>query len=262
LNVGKRQNRNIAATLKHNFTFIFFCFCFLPGLLPSTCFSQIQVSGTVYDSTKLYVVPAVEVFSTSGASTLTDSVGSYTIDVSESDSISFFYAGKFTLKFPVKTIANYSAFDISLRVRVKEKYKLLKGVTVYTDTYKRDSLENRITYSKIFGHDNPTVRSTYTPGGAAGLDLDELIGMFQFKKNKQNLAFQKRLMDEEQDRYVDYRFNSKTISRITGLTGDTLSRYKKLYRPSYDFVSRSTLTEFYKYILSTSYSFKKAEGIE
>ena len=135
-------------------------------------------------------------------------------------------------------------------------------MTVFTDTYKRDSMENRLNYSKIFGRENPTIRSNYELGGAAGFDLNELIGIFQFKKNKQNLAFQNRLMDEEQDRYVDYRFNSKLITRITGLAGDTLIRYKKLYKPSYYFVANSTLTEFYSYILNTSYAFKKEEGIE
>lgn len=224
--------------------------------------AQITISGTVYDSSKLYVVPGVNVYSTSGLSAITDSLGAYHIQASKGDSISFFYLGKSTVRFPVETITNYNAFDISLRVKIKDKYKLLKGVTVFADTYRRDSLENRMAYSKIFDFDKPTIRSDYEPGGAAGLDLDQLIGIFQFRKNKQNIAFQKRLVEQEQDRYVNYRFNSKIIKRITGLSGDTLTQYKKLYRPSYYFVISSTLTEFYQYILNTSYAFKRAEGIQ
>ena len=86
--------------------------------------------------------------------------------------------------------------------------------------------------------------------------------MFQFRKNKQHLAFQRRLVDQEQDKYVDYRFNSKLIKRIAGLSGDTLSRYKELYRPSYTFVISSTLAQFYQYILNTSYAFKREQGIQ
>ncbi len=157
---------------------------------------------------------------------------------------------------------NYTAVDISLRVRVNEKYKLLQGVTVFSDTYRRDSLENRVSYSKVFGREKPTIRSTYEPGGPAGLDVDALIGMFQFKKNKQNIAFQKRLVDDEKEQYINYRFNSKTITRITGLHGDTLLKYKTLYRPDYFFVTTSTLAEFYEYILNTSYAFKKENGIQ
>jgi hypothetical protein len=232
------------------------------AILAINAIGQIHISGTVYDSTRVYVVPGVNVYSTSGVTTITDSLGAYHINVLESDSLSFFYKEKSTIKFPVKQINNYTAFDISLRIRVNEKYKLLQGVTVFSDTYRRDSLENRITYSKVFGREKPTIRSNYEPGGPAGLDLDELIGMFQFRKNKQNLAFQKRLLQDEEDRYVDYRFNSKTISRITGLTGDTLIQYKKLYRPSYSFIINSTLAQFYEYILNTSYAFKKQEVIE
>ena len=222
---------------------------------------QITISGTVFDSSKLYVVPGVNVASTSGVLTTTDSLGAYHINVSENDSLSFFYKGKSTVKFPVKTIGNYTSFDISLRIRVNAKYKLLQGVTVYADNYHRDSIENRMEYAKIFNLEKPGIRSTSTPGEPPGLDIDELINMFHFKKNKQNLAFKKRMVEDEEDRYVDYRFNSKLIHRITGLGGDTLAKYKKLYRPSYYFCVSSTLAQFYEYLLNTSYSFKKEEGI-
>jgi len=117
-------------------------------------------------------------------------------------------------------------------------------------------------YAKIFNFEKPGIRSTFEPGEAAGLDLDELINMFNFRKKKQNLAFQKRLVEDEQERYVNYRFSSKVIHRITGLSGDTLAMYKKLYTPSYMFVVSSTLAQFYEYILNTSYAFKKQEGIQ
>lgn len=222
---------------------------------------QITISGTVYDSTKLYVVPGVTVSSTSGLETITDSLGAYHINVSESDSISFFYRGKSTVRFAIKSMTDYTAFDISLRIRINAKYKLLQGVTVFSDTYHRDSAENRIEYSKIFNYEKPGIRSSFEPGGPAGLDVDALISMFNFRKRKENLAFQKRLVQDEQDRYVNYRFSSKVIHRITGLSGDTLEMYKKMYTPSYEFIVSSTLTQFYEYILNTSYAFKKEEGI-
>lgn len=234
----------------------------LQAIVPAKVAGQIMISGNVYDSTKLYVVPGVQVRSTSGTMTMTDSLGSYHINATSADSISFFYNGKSTIKFPVNSMANYTAFDISLRVRVKEKYKLLNPVTVFTNSYQSDSLENRDNYSKVFDHEKPGIHSTYDPGGPAGLDVDALIGMFQFRKNKQNLAFKNRLLQDEQDRYIDYRFSSQTISRITGLKGDALEKYKKLYRPTYFFVANTTIAEFYEYILNTSYSFKKQEGIK
>lgn len=222
---------------------------------------QIHISGTVYDSSKLYVIPGVRVSSTSGLSALTDSLGAYHIQVAPHDSLSFFYEGKSTLKFPVSSIEDYNHFDLSLRVRVKAKYKLLQGVTVFTNNYQSDSVENRIEYQKYFDYGKPGIHSSYQPGGPAGLDIDALVEMFNFRKKREELAFQKRLIDQEQDNYVNYRFNEKLIHRITGLSGDTLKRYRKLYTPSYYFVANSTLTQFYQYILTTSYAFKKEEGI-
>lgn len=231
-------------------------------LKPMFSMSQKTVSGTVFDSTKVYVVPKVEVFNTSGAKTITDSLGHYQIDVTPDDSLFFYYNNKFTVKFPVRDMKKADAFDISLRVKINEKYRLLQGITIYSDNYRKDSMENRVTYSNIFDNDGAKLRSTYEPGGVAGIDLESLIGVFQFRKNKNQLAFKQRLMEEEQDRYVDYRFSSRTITRITGLKGDDLIAYKRLYRPNYYFVSRSSLTQFYQYILNTSYKFQKEKNID
>ena len=221
---------------------------------------QIIISGTVYDSTKLYSVTGVQVKSTSGTFTTTDSMGIYHIQVTDKDSISFFYANKPTLKFPVNTIPNYSEFDISLQVRVKEKYKPLKEIVIFSN-YHRDSAENRLAYSNIFNYDKPTIRSNYTPGSSAGVDLDELINIFRFRRNKQQLQFQKRLIEQEQDRYVDYRFSTKLLRRVTGLSDTTLDKYKMEYRPSYEFIASVSEVEFYEYIIITSNKFKKDEGL-
>ena len=211
----------------------------------------------MYDVSKMYAVPEVLVRSTSGSSGITDSTGSYLVSASVNDSINFTYNGKSTINFPVKSIKNYNDFDISIHANVNQKYKLLDPVTIYTDNYLQDSIQNREDYAKIFGDEKPGIQSTYDPGGAAGLDLDALIGMFQFRKNKQQLAFKNRLLQEEQDRYVDYRFSSKTIKRVTGLDGDSLLAYKKMYRPDYYFVVTTTLTQFYQYILNTAYAFRR-----
>ena len=239
-------------------TIIFFSFGLL---LPNLVKSQIIISGTVYDSTKLYAVPGVIVKSTGGGSTITDSLGIYHINTNEKDSISFYYANKPTQKFPVKSITNYSDFDISLQIHVFEKYRLLKEVRIYGKNYRQDSAENRQSYSKIFDYQKPGLKSTYSPGGPAGLDINELINIFYFRRNKMNLAFQKRLIEEERDKYVDYKFNNSLLKRVTGLTGDTLEKYKREYKPPFEFIANATELEFYEYILKSAAQFKKQEGI-
>lgn len=230
-------------------------------LLPNLVKSQIIISGTVYDSTKLYAVPGVIVKSTGGGSTITDSLGIYHINTNEKDSISFYYANKPTQKFPVKSITNYSDFDISLQIHVFEKYRLLKEVKIYGKNYRQDSAENRQSYSKIFDYQKPGLKSTYSPGGPAGLDINELINLFHFRRSKMNLAFQKRLIEEEQDKYVDYKFNNTLLKRVTGLTGGALEKYKREYKPPFEFIATAKELEFYEYILKSADQFKKHEGL-
>lgn len=230
-------------------------------LLRITVSGQLVVSGTVYDSTKQYVVPGVIVKSTGGATTLTDSLGNYHISVTDKDSLSFLYAGKPTQKFPVRAMNSYNGFDISLQVRVFEKYRLLKEVRVYANTYRQDSLENRANYARIFNFQKPTLRSNSVPGSPPGLDLDELISIFRFRRNKMTLQIQQRLMAEEEDKYVDYRFSKTLLKRVTGLSGSSLDKYRFLYRPTYEFVALATELEFYEYILKTAAVFKKQEGL-
>ncbi|MEP6617438.1 MAG: hypothetical protein ABJA57_12700 [Ginsengibacter sp.] len=222
--------------------------------------AQVMVSGTVYDSTKYYGVSGVYVKSTGGTGSFTDSAGNYHINVNESDSLFFSYHNKPTIKFPVRLIANYNEFDISLRVRLNEKYKPLKEIIIFSN-YRQDSVENRLAYSKIFDYQRPGLRSSSTPGTPPGLDIDELINIFRFRKNKQQLAFQKRLREEEQDRYINYRFNNSFVKKVTGLTGDTLQQYRTEYRPTYAFASMSSDVEFYEFVLHTSEMFKKEKRI-
>jgi hypothetical protein len=239
-----------------------FTVIFLSSFLATNQVSgQLIISGTVYDSTKLYVVPGVIVKSTGGGATMTDSLGVYHISVTEKDSISFFYANKPTQKFPVKTIGNYSDFDLSLQVHVFEKYRLLKEVKIYTKSYRQDSAENRQTYAGIFNYDKPGLKVSMSPGTPPGLDIDELINIFHFRRNKQNLAFQKRLLAEEEEKYINYKFNNTLLKRVTGLAGPSLEKYKFQYRPSYDFIATATELEFYEYILESAARFKKQEGI-
>lgn len=248
--------------MQTRFSYFIIPFLLMAGMLMTAVSeAQIIITGTVYDSSKLYVVPDVEVSTTSGKIAFTDSLGKYSILAQQTDSIRFFYNGKYTLPFAVAAI-DARGLDISLRVPVKNKYRLLEEVTVFSNSYRQDSLEQRERFAKLFEGKAGSVSTNYTPGGAAGIDLEELIGLFQFRRNKQRQAFQQMLIREEQERYIDYRFSPQVITRATGLAGEQLEEYRKLYRPSYYFVQNSTILQFYQYILKTSYEYKRRKLIE
>jgi hypothetical protein len=218
--------------------------------------AQLTVSGTVFDSSRRNYVEDVRVESTSGFFTRTDSMGRYKLPVSEKDSLTFIYQNKPTQKFAVKDIASLTEFDISLRVNVKGSYRTMKEVIVFARSYREDSMENRQTYADVYNYRNPTIRTSISPGGAVGADVNEIINMFRVKRNRHMRAFQARLEQQEQDHFVSYRFNKNFVRRITGLTGAELDTFMVRYLPTYEFASTADEVTFNKYILNSSYAFK------
>lgn len=220
---------------------------------------QIMIRGGVYDSTKLVPVQAVRVSSTGGALAYTDSNGHYSIMVDPADSISFTFREKSTAKFPVREIRNYNSFDISLQVRIQDRYQTLKEVIVVGKSYRQDSLENRERYRSVFGYEKPGLKVSENSalyGGTPGLDPNELINLFRFRRNRSLKKLQNRLLEEEARKFVDYRFNKTMVKRLTGLEGKELESFMYYYRPSYEFTALSTELQFLEYVLEASRYFK------
>ena len=216
-----------------------------------------MVSGTVLDKSKINRVENVRVISTGGMFAVTDSMGRYTILVNPGDSISFVYNNKPTQKFPVVSIPNPEAFEISIQMAIESKYNVLKEVIIYSKTHKQDSIENRETYARVFNYSKPGLSTSVVPGGGVGADVNELVNIFRFRRNQRLKGFQNRLEAEEQEDYIDYRFNKLLVGRITGLSGAALDSFVVWYRPTYEFVRQSDEIIFNQYILNASYQFRK-----
>lgn len=226
------------------------CVGLLVLLLPfQAMLAQVRVSGRVYDVSQQKPLEAVSVLSTSGGGTLSDRNGRYTIIVSEKDSIWFSYLGKPTPKFPVVSIGNIQNFEVALHVNITE----LKEVVIMPRNYRRDSLQNRLDYAKAFNFRKPSLESITSlnpaSGGAGvGIDLNELIRMFQFNRNRRMEAFRERLLLEEIEKYIDNRFSRPLIIKLTQLRGAELDQFIKRYRPGLEFTESATDYEFQSYI--------------
>ncbi|MFN8291952.1 MAG: carboxypeptidase-like regulatory domain-containing protein [Chitinophagaceae bacterium] len=212
-----------------------------------------KLTGTVYDSTRNYPLEAVSVISSSGRGTVTNSNGQYEIQVAEKDTIWFSYLGKATMRFPVASIQNVLQFDISLQVNIPT----LKEVKIRPRNYHQDSLQNRLDYAKVFNYQKPKLKVVEPQYGAGvGFDLDEIINMFRFRRNRSMANFQKRLFQQEQDSYIDYRFNKGLVRRLTLLTGNELDSFMRLYRPSYTFTKFASDYDFQSYIKAAYFRFQ------
>ncbi|MEI7472806.1 MAG: hypothetical protein WCJ85_11140 [Chitinophagaceae bacterium] len=241
--------------MRKGISIFFLCFAGLSTKLNA----QLIITGTVYDSSKINFIPDVRVVSTGGLFAITDSLGIYRIRVNEKDSIYFVYKNKPTQKFSVKLIINPQQFDISLKTTYRGKYSLMKEVTVFSKSYRQDSLENRQTYARIFNHQRPGIKTNIGTDGVVGADPNEIINLFRFKRNKQLRKFQLRLEEEEKENYINYRFNKILIKRITHLQGAQLDYFLLRYRPNYDFLMQADELTFNQYVLNCSYEYKIAQ---
>lgn len=216
-------------------------------------FGQVEIHGTVYDRSRYFALPGVSVMSTAGQGTMTDSTGQYRLRVSRKDSVFFSYLGRATAKFPISSISPSSPLDISLAVAVDS----LPLVVVRPKAYRYDSMENRDEYRKIFDYEPDYIGQGQ---GGAGINLDMLFGA---RRNRQLLALKERLIEEEQEKYVDYRFNRTLVRRITGLDRPALDLFMKMYRPTYDFIkSFENEYDYYKYIKDCSTYFKSTYKLD
>ncbi len=221
--------------------------------------SQVLIQGKVFDISKKTPLEAVAVLTNSGKGAITDSLGRYTLNARETDTIYFSFMGKNTNKFPVSDIKDHLNFDISIHVMANE----LPGVTVKNRNYLLDSIQNRKDYAKIFNYRKPTLKLStnpnYTPGGVgAAFDLTEIINMFRFKRNRQILSLQKRLLQQEQDKYIDKRFSKRFITKITSLKEASLDSFMLFYRPPYEFLLAVNDLELGVYIQKC---YKHFEGV-
>lgn len=218
---------------------------FIAGFSLQNLNAQSLIKGTVFDSSGIYPVQYVSVLSTSGIGTVTDANGDYSIRVTEKDSIWFSYLNKPTHKFPVKNIKTPFTFNISLQTFVM----LMPGVKARMKDYRRDSIQNRQDYAKIFNYEKPGLKVSSLSDGTVGFDLDAIIESFRFRKNKRMQMFQDRLFSQEQEAFIKHRFSKALVRRVTRADSDSIiNLFINTYLPSYLFASTASDYIFHKYV--------------
>jgi CarboxypepD_reg-like domain len=220
---------------------------FLSIVAGNRAFGQVTIHGTVFNMYRTKPLDGVSVIANTGKGTATDSNGNYVITVNPEDSIYFSYLGRATMKYPVKDINALSGFDIALHVDPIE----LREVRVMPKNYRDDSIQNRKDYEKYFNYRKPGLKIGDASSGlgmGAGFDLNQLIEVFEYRKKREAVAFQHRLVEDEHEKFIDHRFNPSIVLKITHLQGDALDSFMVRYRPSYSFCEHSTDYDLLDYI--------------
>jgi len=218
------------------------------------------VSGVVYDISGRRPIEAVIVYSNTSHA-FTDSLGRYLIYVKAKDSLWFSLFGKTTHKYPIDTIEDLRNFNVMIHVAGFD----LPEVRVRNSYYKLDSIQNRIDYAKYFNYRAPGIRLSGgqqlfgSNGLTVGFDLDEIINMFRVKRNRNLQFLQKRLLSQEQEKYVGYRFTKRFVIKLTHLEGEELDRFMNFCRPSYEVLGLLNDLELGYYIEKKFEEFKKTQ---
>ena len=237
-----------------NFNLMIFFLCFIIHSNAQT----VTVSGSVFDISGRRPIESVLVNS-GHYQTKTDSLGRYIITLKSTDSLWFSLFGKNTQKFPVDTISDPHNFDIMIHVPGYD----LPEVRVRNSYYRLDSIQNRNDYAKYFNYQPPGLRLSNNQqfigagGLTVGLDLDGIINMFRFHKNRNLQFLQNRLVSQERDKYVDYRFTKRFVQKLTRLEGDALTNFMVYARPSYEILGVLNELELGVYIQKKYVEYKK-----
>ena len=151
-----------------------------------------------------------------------------------------------------------------VRIELEPKVTKLNEVTIRGNRdFKKDSIANRIAYAKQFNYKGPRVIDAFTgnpnkqPGELISINPLILIAALT-KKSTPEYKFNKLLISDEQETYIDEHFNKGIAGRITGLRGDTLAVFLTEYRPSYQFVLKATDYDMEVYIRECLKKFKAA----
>lgn len=200
--------------------------------------------GHVFAAMSNRSTAAIMVESVKGKNTtFTDEQGYFSLYVLPHDTL-YYYVNKLTksIPYPVDSIKSWDDYAIAIQTieydiaRAKRYGAPVEGVdpninlgnvTVVSRNYHKDSLENRMEYDKVFNYKNPPI-NPFSP-------VQTVYDLLSFKKKKRMKKMKKDLLFEEQEGYVDTRFNKTSVTKSIGKPIDdaVLDAYMKKYRPSY-----------------------------
>jgi hypothetical protein len=207
---------------------------------------KVTVHGVVKDSARHLSVSYATIRNLSADQTLyADEKGQFTLGMEPKGLLYISSIGYVTDTVEFKAFgSNEEPLVIHLKPFVKE----LQGVTVSAkayDQYQYDSMARRKQFIADGGL--PTLKASGLPNQGYGyaLNIDKFIGP-EKKKRKSYDFFQKT---EEQE-YVDFHFTPQFVHKYSGLTGDTLQKFMRDYRPDHIWLRKHHSDEDLKYYIN------------
>ncbi|HEY8398932.1 MAG TPA: hypothetical protein VIK80_13400 [Flavihumibacter sp.] len=206
-------------------------------------YAQQRVAGVIYDSQSDSIVQDVLIINlNTKESTYGSKEGKYSIAAAEGHKLVYSAVGYAPDTVLVEFYMFVTGYDISL----KPRFTTLKTVVVTDRNYQQDSIERRNAYRHLFDNRPAGITGGNTPQNGVGIVLSP--GSFFSKKNRQERELRKKLEQDEEAEYVNYRFSPNFVRQYTGLKGDSLQSFMLRFRPSYEFCRKANHEDMVNYI--------------
>lgn len=166
----------------------------------------------------------------------TDASGFFRLPVSPNDLL---YA--LAVRYNYDTLRYSILFQDTITIYLAP-VNVMETVTIETgyQKYRMDSLQRRRDFEESRGHPLNTVeRSSQKSYFGLTINLDRLFK----KKYKNRTKDEQSLQRLEQQAYVSYRFPPQLVAFYTGLKGEALLTFVRLYAPSYEWLRQHALKE-------------------
>lgn len=214
--------------LKHSVVLMFVS---LTISVSSSAQKRTMVYGLVLDSLKYTPIKNASVLNTnSNKTTTTNDRGIFGIPAAINDVLFVTANG-----YHFDTLRYSMLMHDTLFVYMNTLADVLPGVTVtakgYTK-YQLDSISRRDEFLAAAGGEKKPVANNATSGAGIGFDLDLLLS----KKERDKRKAYKQFDAHEKEMYINSRFSPQIVHNYTGLTGDTLNRFMRLYKPGYEWL--------------------------
>lgn len=227
--------------------------CFI-GLTSVPAQAQSVLQGRIMDRDSLPLAGVSIQNIHSKAVAVTNSEGFYSITANDRDTILFRALGYVTLALRTALVPRV----LYLRSQAMD----LHGVEIVQRSYLKDSLELREEYQKGFTFRRPKFGEVVKiiPLGI-GININQLQKALSFKSNKQSDAFKKRLINYEQDKFIDQRFTRELVANLTGLDGDSLRYFMDHHRPSFEFAREASQYDLLLFIKQSAEQYRRDTAV-
>jgi hypothetical protein len=218
-------------------------------------FAQRFLTGKVLkkDSKEFLVSVSIE-NKTQRRHDLSDERGTFRIQSAQGDVLIFSHVGYRSDTIVVDTSMQAGDYPVYM----EPKAQMLRAVEVGSlSNYQLDSMARREEYGWVYDHGTPPRLERKRTGDGVGVSLN--IFRNASKEDQDRDKLKKRLMREEEEHYIDFRYSREYVARLTKLKGDSLQLFMMHFRPTYEYCRKAANVDILVYVNDSFKKFMKRE---